>query len=174
MTSTHHSTAQHSTALDVWSGRRRDEEGFGIALKTCRRQASGHCRSRVVREYRQVCDVRVAARQGFRMSRLVFAMTQNGRGDDGRMEQRPRTPIQAPRHRGGGRPVGAMATRLWEDHARANHYLDRFVLASTCIHLIRKGWKEPRKYRRRSLGLLLLEAGAMLNLKRHLRHECVK
>jgi hypothetical protein len=41
-------------------------------------------------------------------------------------------------------PVGAMGTRLWEDRAAANHCVDRFVLASTCIHLIREGWKEPR------------------------------
>jgi hypothetical protein len=50
----------------------------------------------------------------------------------------------AHKQQGGGRAVGAMGTRLWEDHAPANYYLDRFGLAATCIHLIREGWKEPR------------------------------
>jgi hypothetical protein len=49
-------------------------------------------------------------------------------------------------------------------------------LASTRIHSHPphpEGLEGAEKYRRRrSLGLLLLEAGAMLNLKRHLRHGC--
>lgn len=52
----------------------------------------------------------------------------------------------ARKQQSGGRPVGAMWTRRWEDRIAANHRLDRFVLASTCIHLILEGWQEPRTF----------------------------
>ena len=145
------STARKTKGLGIWN----------CAEDLGRRQGSGHCRGRDVREYRCTCGGRAV--QGLRMSLLVFAMTQNGRRIEwAKGGTRADTRPHANKQRSGGSSVGAMGTRLWEDRGTANHRLDRFVLASTCIHLIRKGWKEPRSIVEEAWTTTPLEAGAML------------